>query len=76
MRQGGLGIWGAIALGAVGGWLACRRRGVSFVMFADCAAPGIALAQALGRWGNWFNNELYGRARAPVARSGTAAGTR
>jgi prolipoprotein diacylglyceryl transferase len=60
--EGGLGIWGSIALGAVGGWLACRRRGVSFVMFADCAAPGIALAQALGRWGNWFNNELYGRA--------------
>jgi prolipoprotein diacylglyceryl transferase len=60
--QGGLGIWGSIALGAVGGWLACRRRGVSFRMFADCAAPGIALAQAFGRWGNWFNNELYGRA--------------
>jgi prolipoprotein diacylglyceryl transferase len=59
--QGGLGIWGAIALGCVGGWLACRRRGVSFLMFADCAAPGIALAQACGRWGNWFNNELYGR---------------
>ncbi len=59
--KGGLGIWGAIALGAVGGWLACRRRGVSFLMFADCAAPGIALAQACGRWGNWFNNELYGR---------------
>jgi prolipoprotein diacylglyceryl transferase len=59
--QGGLGIWGSIALGAVGGWLACRRRGVSFLMFADCAAPGIALAQACGRWGNYFNNELYGR---------------
>jgi phosphatidylglycerol---prolipoprotein diacylglyceryl transferase len=59
--QGGLGIWGSIALGAFGGWLACRRRGVSFVMFADCAAPGIALAQACGRWGNYFNNELYGR---------------
>jgi prolipoprotein diacylglyceryl transferase len=59
--QGGLGIWGSIALGAVGGWIACRRRGVSFLMFADCAAPGIALAQAFGRWGNWFNNELYGR---------------
>jgi prolipoprotein diacylglyceryl transferase len=60
--EGGLGIWGAIALGAVGGWLACRQRGVSFRMFADAAAPGIALAQACGRWGNWFNNELYGRA--------------
>jgi prolipoprotein diacylglyceryl transferase len=59
--EGGLGIWGAIALGAVGGWLACRQRGVSFLMFADAAAPGILLAQACGRWGNWFNNELYGR---------------
>jgi prolipoprotein diacylglyceryl transferase len=60
--QGGLGIWGAITFGAVGAWLACRRRGVSFRMFADCAAPGVALAQACGRWGNYFNNELYGRA--------------
>jgi prolipoprotein diacylglyceryl transferase len=59
--QGGLGIWGAIGLGAFGGWLACHRRGVSFRTFADCAAPGIALAQAIGRWGNYFNNELYGR---------------
>jgi prolipoprotein diacylglyceryl transferase len=59
--EGGLGVWGAIALGCVGGWLACRRRGVSFLMFADCAAPGVVLAQACGRWGNWFNNELYGR---------------
>jgi prolipoprotein diacylglyceryl transferase len=59
--QGGLGIWGSIALGAVGAYLACRQRGVSFLRFADCAAPGIALAQAFGRWGNWFNNELYGR---------------
>jgi prolipoprotein diacylglyceryl transferase len=59
--EGGLGIWGAIAMGAFGGYLACRRRGVSFLMFADAAAPGIAVAQALGRWGNYFNNELYGR---------------
>ena len=59
--QGGLGIWGAISMGALGGWIACRRRGVSFAMFADAAAPGIAVAQAFGRWGNYFNNELYGR---------------
>lgn len=59
--QGGLGIWGAIALGAVGAALACRRNGVRFLDFADAAAPGVAVAQALGRWGNWFNNELYGR---------------
>lgn len=59
--QGGLGIWGAIALGAVGAWIACRRRGVPFLAVADATAPGIALAQAIGRWGNWFNQELFGR---------------
>ena len=59
--EGGLGIWGAIALGALGAWIGCRRHGVSFLDFADSAAPGVAVAQALGRWGNWFNNELYGR---------------
>jgi prolipoprotein diacylglyceryl transferase len=58
--DGGLGIWGAIALGGVGAWIGCRRKAVSFVVFADAAAPGIALAQGIGRWGNWFNNELYG----------------
>ena len=58
--DGGLGIWGAIALGGVGAWIGCRRKGMSFVVFADAAAPGIVLAQAMGRWGNWFNNELYG----------------
>ena len=58
--DGGLGIWGAIALGGVGAWIGCRRKGMSFVVFADAAAPGIVLAQAIGRWGNWFNNELYG----------------
>jgi prolipoprotein diacylglyceryl transferase len=59
--EGGLGIWGAISLGALGAWLGARRHGVSFHDYADAAAPGIAVAQALGRWGNWFNNELYGR---------------
>ena len=59
--EGGLGIWGAISLGALGAWLGCRRSGVRFLDFADSAVPGVAVAQALGRWGNWFNNELYGR---------------
>jgi prolipoprotein diacylglyceryl transferase len=59
--EGGLGIWGAIALGGVGAWIGCRRRGVSLPAFADAVAPGIALAQAIGRWGNWWNQELYGR---------------
>ncbi len=59
--EGGLGIWGAIALGAVGAWIGCRRRGIPLPAYADAIAPGIALAQAIGRWGNWFNQELYGR---------------
>ncbi|MFB8209996.1 MULTISPECIES: prolipoprotein diacylglyceryl transferase [unclassified Streptomyces] len=59
--QGGLGIWGAIALGAVGAWIGCRRRGIPLPAWADALAPGIVLAQACGRWGNWFNQELYGR---------------
>lgn len=58
--NGGLGIWGAVALGALGVWIGCRRSGVSFLTFADAAAPGIAYAQAIGRVGNWFNNELHG----------------
>jgi phosphatidylglycerol---prolipoprotein diacylglyceryl transferase len=58
--DGGLGIWGAIALGGVGAYIGCRRHKLDFVAFADCAAPGIIIAQAIGRLGNWFNNELYG----------------
>ncbi|MFF7243772.1 prolipoprotein diacylglyceryl transferase [Embleya sp. NPDC008237] len=59
--KGGLGIWGAIALGGVGAWIGCRRRGIPLPALADALAPGIVLAQAVGRWGNWFNQELYGR---------------
>ncbi|GAB7107743.1 prolipoprotein diacylglyceryl transferase [Streptomyces phaeofaciens JCM 4814] len=59
--EGGLGIWGAIALGALGAWIGCRRRGIPLPAYADAVAPGIALAQAIGRWGNWFNQELYGK---------------
>lgn len=58
--EGGLGIWGAVALGAVGAWIGCRRRGIRLTDFADAAAPGLVLAQAIGRWGNYFNQELYG----------------
>ncbi|MHA7278286.1 prolipoprotein diacylglyceryl transferase [Arthrobacter sp. MDT2-2] len=58
--QGGLGIWGAIALGAVGAWIGARRAGVKLSAFADAAAPGVLLAQAVGRLGNWFNQELFG----------------
>ncbi|WP_181807925.1 prolipoprotein diacylglyceryl transferase [Streptomyces shenzhenensis] len=59
--DGGLGIPGAVALGAVGAWLGCRRRGIRLSDFADAVAPGLVLAQAIGRWGNYFNQELYGR---------------
>ncbi|WP_028925775.1 prolipoprotein diacylglyceryl transferase [Pseudonocardia acaciae] len=58
--QGGLGIWGAIALGAVGAWIGCRRRGLPLPFVADAVAPGIVTAQAIGRLGNYFNQELYG----------------
>ncbi len=58
--EGGLGIWGAVALGAVGAWIGCRRAGVRLAAFADAAAPGVLLAQAIGRLGNWFNQELFG----------------
>jgi prolipoprotein diacylglyceryl transferase len=59
--HGGLGIWGAVAGGALGALIACRRHGVSLVQFAGAVAPGLAVAQAIGRWGNYFNQELYGR---------------
>ena len=60
--EGGLGIWGAVAIGAVGAYIGCRRVGVRFGAFADALAPGLLLAQAIGRLGNWFNQELFGSA--------------
>ena len=60
--KGGLGIPGALLLGVpVGMWYA-KQRGVPPAVAATCAAPSLALAQAIGRWGNWFNQELFGRA--------------
>lgn len=58
--DGGLGIWGAVALGAVGAWIGARRLGVALPPVGDAIAPGIALAQAIGRLGNYFNQELFG----------------
>jgi prolipoprotein diacylglyceryl transferase len=58
--EGGLGIWGAVTLGALGAYIGARRAGILMPPLADALAPGIVLAQAIGRWGNWFNNELYG----------------
>jgi prolipoprotein diacylglyceryl transferase len=54
------GVWGAVALGTLGAWIGCRRHGVDFLDYADSAAPGVIVAQAIGRWGNYFNNELFG----------------
>ena len=59
--EGGLGIWGAVAGGALGAWLAARQIGLPLSVFADALAPGLPVAQAIGRFGNWFNNELYGK---------------
>ena len=64
--QGGLGIWGAISLGALVAWFSYRKRAKglelpSFRLFLDALAPGILIAQAIGRIGNWFNGELFGR---------------
>jgi len=58
--EGGIAIFGALLGGAVGAWLGCRWTGIRFWTFADALAPGLLLAQALGRFGNWFNQELFG----------------
>ena len=59
--QGGLGIPGGILGGVLAGYVVCRRRGIRPGAFADAIAPGVAFAQAVGRFGNWFNQELFGR---------------
>jgi len=59
--RGGLGIWGAIALGALGVVIGARRMGLRVLPVLDALAPGVLVAQALGRWGNWFNQELFGK---------------
>jgi len=59
--RGGLGIWGGVALGALGVYLGARQKGIKLLPVLDAMAPGVLVAQAIGRWGNWFNQELYGR---------------
>jgi len=59
--QGGLGIWGAVAFGVLGAYLVARRRKMVFPAVLDALAPAILVAQAIGRLGNWFNQELFGR---------------
>lgn len=58
--EGGVGIMGALTFGAVAAWWVSRKNGLSLSIFADAVAPGLLLAQAIGRWGNWFNQELFG----------------
>ena len=58
--NGGLGIWGAVAGGALAAWLVVRHRGQRLGPIADSLAVPLLAAQALGRWGNWFNQELFG----------------
>jgi prolipoprotein diacylglyceryl transferase len=59
--QGGLGIWGAVAGGTLAGLVVAQRRGFDKALLFDVIAPVIPLAQAIGRFGNWFNQELFGR---------------
>src|SRR4051794_37496525 len=59
--RGGLGVWGSIFMGALGAMIAARRRGIRIGPMVDTLAPGLLVAQAIGRWGNWFNQELFGK---------------
>jgi prolipoprotein diacylglyceryl transferase len=59
--EGGIAIYGAIGFGALAAWIAARQQKIAFAALADALAPGIAVGQALGRFGNWFNQELYGQ---------------
>jgi len=61
IRAGGLGIPGAVIGGALAVWIYCRNKKLSFLTWADVIVPGLALAQAIGRWGNFFNQEVYGK---------------
>lgn len=58
--EGGIAIYGGLIAGAIGAWIGARQSGIKFWSFADAVAPGILLAQAIGRWGNYFNHELFG----------------
>lgn len=59
--EGGIAIYGALIGGAIGAYLGCRWTGIRFWTFADALAPGLIIAQAMGRFGNWFNQELFGQ---------------
>jgi len=59
--RGGLGVWGAVTLGAVGIVIGAKVKGIKVLPVLDALAPGVLVGQAIGRWGNWFNQELFGR---------------
>ncbi|NCW83364.1 MAG: prolipoprotein diacylglyceryl transferase [Acidimicrobiia bacterium] len=59
--HGGLGVWGGISVGVVVGVFAAKKRNIPIAVGLTCVAPALALAQSIGRWGNWFNQELFGR---------------
>lgn len=59
--QGGLGVWGGITVGVLVGFWRAKKMGRDAWVLVSCAVPGIAIAQAIGRWGNWWNQELFGR---------------
>lgn len=58
--EGGIAIYGGVIAGLIAAWIFCRRRSISFLTLCDLIAPGLILAQAIGRWGNYFNQECYG----------------
>jgi prolipoprotein diacylglyceryl transferase len=59
--KGGLGVWGGIGLGVIAGYVIARREGADTALLADCLAPGLLVAQGIGRFGNWWNQELFGK---------------
>ncbi|MEY4743239.1 MAG: hypothetical protein RIR34_578 [Actinomycetota bacterium] len=59
--EGGLAIYGGLLFGALGAYIGARQAGIKFFAYADALVPGLLLAQAVGRWGNYFNNELFGQ---------------
>jgi prolipoprotein diacylglyceryl transferase len=59
--KGGLGVWGGIGIGCIVGAIVAHRSGASVARLADCVAPGLLVAQGIGRFGNWWNQELFGK---------------
>lgn len=59
--EGGIAIFGALLFGSIGAFIGARQSGIKFISYLDAVAPGILLAQAVGRWGNYFNQELFGQ---------------